>query len=187
MSILPCVVGADKSMRGHDMRVAPLSALSLSAKTMLGHHLLSGKMSIKKEAVPITQLCTSCFAVSSQDLDTLLSKPGDNRNGYPWTTTRKHLHASSALGCPLCTIIFKHTLKGYYYKIPNSWTNTELIEKWEAGDEAMPFRFLYSQHWEAEIGSRVFKDIYISPDKDRGGEGSAIVSFKYSYFLFGAS
>ena len=32
MSILPCVAGADKSMRGDHMGIAPLSALSLSTK-----------------------------------------------------------------------------------------------------------------------------------------------------------
>jgi hypothetical protein len=84
-------------------------------------------------------------------------------------------------------VIFNHTLKCHYYKIPDSWTNAELIEKWKADDKAMTFRFLYSQHWEAESGSMVFENIYILPDKDRGGEESAIVSFKDSYFLFCAS
>jgi hypothetical protein len=144
-------------------------------------------MSIQGEAIPMTQLCASCFTASSQDLDTLLSKPGDGRKGYSWTTTRKRLHASSALGCPLCTIIFNHTLKCHCYKVPDSWTNAELIEKWKAGDEAMPFCLLYSQHLEAESESRDFEDICILPDMNRGGEGSAIVSIKDSYFLFCAS
>jgi hypothetical protein len=51
----------------------------------------------------------------------------------------------------------------------------------------MTFRFLYSQHWEAESGSMVLEHIYILPDKNRGGEESAIVSFKDLYFLFCAS
>ncbi|KAH8663708.1 heterokaryon incompatibility protein-domain-containing protein [Tricladium varicosporioides] len=131
-------------------------------------------MSIQGQPTPMTRLCTSCYTISSQNLDTLLAKPGDGRRGYSWTTTRKRLHASSTLGCPLCTIIFKHTLKSHYYNVPDCWANAELIGRWKAGDEEMPFTFLYSQHWEVEAGSRVFDKIVIEPDKDRGGKGSGI-------------
>ena len=56
--------------------------------------------------------------------------------------------------------------------------NAELIGRWEAGDEEMPFTFKYGQHWEVECGSKVFDRIVIEPDNEIGGKGSGIVSFK---------
>ena len=141
------------------------------------NHLSNIKMSIQEQPIHTIRLCTSCYALSSQNLDALLTKPGDGRKGYSWTTTRKRLHASSTLGCPLCTIILNHTLNSHYQNISDGWANAELIARWEAGDEEMPFTFSYSQHLDVEDGSRVFNKIVVEPDKERGGKGSAIVSF----------